>query len=186
MSTSAPTGRLYSEVQFPKELAAQVLDFRRRRFACRIAQQPLLAGLKEFFAPAVIEIRRQAFAAAERRDALFPAESHSPHSIPPTPLLCFSIHVTSSPFSDVALQRAAVLQVGGDAGGAEGMVPDPGLDAIWIEAPAIAGMPPVAAPFPFTNLLADAPGPTTPSVLKRLPSKISATFNISITSTTST
>ena len=39
--------------------AAQVLDFRRRRFACRIAQQPLLAGLKAFFAPAVIEIRRQ-------------------------------------------------------------------------------------------------------------------------------
>ena len=27
------------------------------------------------------------------------------------------------------LERAAVLQVGGDAGGAEGMVPDPGLDA---------------------------------------------------------
>ena len=61
--------------------AAQVLDFRRRRFACRIAQQPLLAGLKEFFAPAVIEIRRQAFAAAERRDALFPAEplQHDPN-----------------------------------------------------------------------------------------------------------
>ena len=86
--------------------AAQVLDFRRRRFACRIAQQPLLAGLKEFFAPAVIEIRRQAFAAAERREALFPAESHSPHSIPPTPLLCFSIHVTSSPFSDHVCSHA--------------------------------------------------------------------------------
>ena len=61
--------------------AAQVLDSRRRRFACRIAQQPLLAGLKEFFAQAVIEIRRQAFAAAERRDALFPAEplQHDPN-----------------------------------------------------------------------------------------------------------
>ena len=57
--------------------AAQVLDFRRRRFACRIAQQPLLAGLKEFFAPPVIEIRRQVFTAAERRDALFPAEPSS-------------------------------------------------------------------------------------------------------------
>ena len=37
---------------------------------------------------------------------LFPAESHSPHSIPPTPLLCFSIHVTSSPFSDHVCSHA--------------------------------------------------------------------------------
>ena len=50
--------------------SAQVLDFRRRRFACRIAQQPLLPGLEELLAPAVIEIRRYPFAAAERREAL--------------------------------------------------------------------------------------------------------------------
>ena len=61
--------------------SAQVLDFRRRRFACRIAQQPLLPGLEELLAPAVIEIRRYPFAAAERRDALFPAEplQHDPN-----------------------------------------------------------------------------------------------------------
>ena len=62
-------------------LAAQVLDFGRRRFARRIAQPPLLTGLEELLAPAVIEIRRYPFAAAERRDALFPAEplQHDPN-----------------------------------------------------------------------------------------------------------
>ena len=61
--------------------AAQVLDFGRRRFACRIAQQPLLPGLEELLTPAVIEIRRYPFAAAERRDAFLPAEplQHDPN-----------------------------------------------------------------------------------------------------------
>src|SRR5262249_25157985 len=56
-------------------LVAQRLHFRRRRFACRVSQQPLLACLEKLLAPAVVQVRRQSLAPTEFCDAFLASQA---------------------------------------------------------------------------------------------------------------
>ena len=58
----------------PAILVAQVGDFTRHRFAGRIPHEPFLPGFEELLASPVVEIRVQALAATERRNALFASQ----------------------------------------------------------------------------------------------------------------
>jgi hypothetical protein len=49
-------------------------DLRRRRLTRGVTAQPLLAGLEQLLAPAIVEIRVETFAATQRRDALFASQ----------------------------------------------------------------------------------------------------------------
>jgi hypothetical protein len=58
----------------------EISDFTRARLSLRVSQQALLARFEKLFAPAIVEVGRDAFAAAQRGNAFLAPQAldHDP------------------------------------------------------------------------------------------------------------